>query len=82
MPYEYQCQQCKARSPERHDRRTDAELEQEEHRASEHGGLAPAAGDGVRQVHDAARGDGCLPSGSFLFVLFLIVALVSNCWGR
>ncbi|MES9522440.1 hypothetical protein [Streptomyces capoamus] len=82
MPYEYQCRQCKARSPERHDRQADAELEQEEHRASVHGGLAPAAGDGVRPVHAEARGDGCLPSGSFLFVAFLLLAMLANCWGR
>jgi predicted nucleic acid-binding Zn-ribbon protein len=82
MPYLYECRQCGGRSPERHDRRDDAEDEQTQHRAAAHGGLAPAAGDGVRAVHDEARGDGCLPSGSFLFVLFLIAALVSNCWGR
>ena len=82
MPYEYWCQQCQSRSPDRHDRRDDAEAEQQHHRATVHGGLAPAAGDGVRPVHAEERGDGCLPSGSFLFVLFLMAAILSSCWGR
>lgn len=82
MPYEYWCAECRSRSPERHDRRADADAEQGQHRAMVHGGLAPAAGDGVRPVHAEARGDGCLPSGSFLFVLFLIAAVVSSCWQR
>jgi hypothetical protein len=82
MPYEYECRQCKARSPRRHDREGDAGAEREQHRASAHGGLAPAAGDRVRRVHDEARGDGCLPSGSFLFVAFLVFAVLANCWGR
>lgn len=82
MPYEYECRQCEAVSPERHDRREDAEAEQERHRAATHGGLAPAAGDGIRTVHAGSRGDGCLPSGSWLFFLFLLAAVLSNCWGR
>ncbi|MDX3398431.1 hypothetical protein [Streptomyces sp. ME01-18h] len=82
MPYEYWCRQCDAVSPERRDRSADAEDELVEHRRTAHGGLAPTAGDGVRRVHDEARGDGCLPSGSFLFVAFLIFAVLANCWGR
>ncbi len=82
MPYEYECRQCEARSPLPHGREQDAEAEREQHRASAHGGLAPAAGDRVRRVHDPARGDGCLPSGSWLFFLFLLAAVLSNCWGR
>ena len=82
MPYEYECDQCAARSPERHPHRGDAEAEQHHHRATAHGGLAPAAGDRIRPVHDESRGDGCMPSGSFLFCLFLLAAVVSSCWGR
>jgi hypothetical protein len=82
MPYLYSCRQCGAVSPERHSRRADAEDEQLLHRQTAHGGLAPAAGDEVRQVHDEARGDGCLPSGSFLVFAFLLFAVLANCWGR
>jgi hypothetical protein len=82
MPYEYYCRACAAVSPDRHGRRDDAEDELAEHRRAAHGGLAPAGGDGVRAVHDQARGDGCLPSGSWLFALFLLAAVLSNCWGR
>lgn len=82
MPFLYWCRQCAAVSPERHGRCADAEDELVQHRHAAHGGLAPEAGDGVREVHDAARGDGCLPSGSFLFVTFLIFAVLANCWGR
>lgn len=82
MPYEYWCAQCEAISPARRDRRVDAEDELLAHRHATHGGLAPAGGDGVRLVHAEARGDGCLPSGSFLFVAFLLFAVLANCWGR
>lgn len=81
MPYEYQCWQCEARSPRQHDDRADAEAEQNEHRTAAHGGLAPTAGDGVRRVHAEARGDGCLPSGSFWALLFLLALVLANCWG-
>ncbi|MGW4042974.1 hypothetical protein [Streptomyces sp. NPDC004721] len=82
MPYEYQCRQCDAISPARRDHREDAEADQEQHRATTHGGLAPAAGDGVRRVHAEARGDGCLPSGSFWALLFFLALVLANCWGR
>lgn len=82
MPYLYWCRQCAAVSPERRTRRADAEDELLQHRESAHGGLAPAAGDGVREVHDQTRGDGCLPSGSFLFFAVLLFAVLANCWGR
>lgn len=82
MPYEYWCAACDAVSPERRDREADAMDDGVAHRRDEHGGLAPAAGDGVRPVHSAARGDGCLPSGSFLFFAFLLLAVLANCWGR
>lgn len=81
MPYEYRCAVCRSKSP-RHDHRIDAEAEQDWHRGTVHGGLEPAAGDGVRPVHDESRGDGCLPSGSFLFFMFLLAAVLANCWGR
>lgn len=80
MPFVYWCAECRARSEEPHDHRGDAEDEREEHRATMHGGLAPAAGDGVRAVHAAGRTGSC--SGSLLFVLFLIAAVLANCWGR
>lgn len=82
MPFLYWCRQCAAVSPERRARRADAEDELLQHRQTAHGGLAPAAGDGVREVHDQARGDGCLPSGSALFIAFLLFAVLANCWGR
>lgn len=82
MPFLYWCRQCEAVSPERRARRADAEDELLQHRHSTHGGLAPAAGDGVREVHDQTRGDGCLPSGSALFIAFLLLAVLANCWGR
>lgn len=82
MPYVYECRQCEAVSPERRERRDDAEDELVEHRRAAHGGLAPAAGDGVRRVHAEARGDGRLPAGSWWALLFLLALMVSNCWGR
>lgn len=82
MPYEYRCRACDATSPEQRARREDAEDELVEHRRGAHGGLAPAAGDGVHQVHADARGDGCLPAGSFWALLFLLALLMANCWGR
>ena len=82
MPYEYWCAQCEADSPERRERRADAEDEVVAHRRAAHGGLAPAAGDGVRHVHAEARGDGILPRGSCLAVLFLLALVLANCWGR
>lgn len=82
MPYEYECRQCDVKSPRRHDRRQDADEDQEQHRATAHGGLAPAAGDGVRRVHSAARGDGVLPSGSLWAALFLLALVLANCWGH
>ncbi|MGD6761370.1 hypothetical protein ACOKM5_20765 [Streptomyces sp. BH097] len=80
MPYAYWCAECGAESPKPHDRRDDADAEQEHHRATTHGGLAPARGDGVRAVHAVGRTGTC--SGSLLFVLFLIAMVLSNCWGR
>lgn len=82
MPYEYFCRSCDAVSPERRAREADAEDELVEHRRSSHGGLAPAAGDGVRLVHAEARGDGVFPRGSCLAVLFLLALVLANCWGR
>lgn len=82
MPYEYFCRSCDAVSPERRDRHADAEDDLVQHRRTAHGGLAPASGDGVRPVHAEARGDGCLPSGSLLFFVFLLAAVLANCWGR
>jgi hypothetical protein len=82
VPYEYWCADCRAVSPERRARRADAEDELVDHRRDAHGGLAPAAGDGVRSVHAEARGDGCLPSGSFWAALFFLALLLANCWGR
>lgn len=82
MPYEYECRQCDARSPRQHDHREDADAEQEQHRADAHGGLAPATGDGVRRVHAEARGDGCLPAGSFWALLFLLALVLAKCVGH
>lgn len=82
MPYVYECSQCDARSPRRHDHREDAKDEQERHRGDAHGGLAPTAGDQVRRVHAEARGDGFLPSGWPWALVVLLVLLLSNCWGR
>jgi hypothetical protein len=82
MPYEYWCRECRAVSPEQRERSADAEDELVEHRRTTHGGLAPAAGDGVRRVHAQARGDGCLPSGSFMAALFFLALFLANCWGR
>lgn len=82
MPYEYFCRACDAVSPERRERRVDAEDELVEHRRAGHGGLAPAAGDGVRSVHAEARGDGLFPRGSCLAVVFLLALVLANCWGR
>ena len=82
MPYEYFCLQCQALSPARRDREADAADELVEHRRAVHGGLRPAAGDGVRRVHAEARGDGILPDRSCLFVLFLLALVLANCWGR
>jgi hypothetical protein len=82
MPYEYWCRSCDVVSPARRDRRDDAEADQDEHRAAAHGGLAPAAGDGVRRVHAEARGDGVLPAGWGWALLFFLLLVLANCWGR
>lgn len=82
MPYEAWCGHCEVVSPERRAREADAEDELVEHRRATHGGLRPAAGDGVRRVHAEARGDGVLPSGSLWALLFLLALLLANCWGR
>jgi hypothetical protein len=82
MPYEYFCNACDAVSPQRRAREADAEDELVEHRRDAHGGLRPAAGDGIRHVHAEARGDGCLPAGSFWAAMFFLALLLANCWGR
>ncbi|MGW5409010.1 hypothetical protein [Streptomyces spiralis] len=82
MPYEYECHQCEVRSPRRHDQRAQADADQDEHRAAAHGGLAPAAGDGVRRVHAESRGDGRLPAGWPWALAFFLALLLANCWGR
>lgn len=81
MPHEYFCRACDVVSPERRDHRETAEDDRDAHRQAAHGGLAPGAGDGVRQVHSAARGDGCLPKGSFWAALFFLAVFVANCRG-
>lgn len=82
MPHEYFCRACDAVSPEQRERQADAEDDLVEHRRDTHGGLRPNAGDGVRRVHAEARGDGILPSGSWLAALVLLALLLANCWGR
>ncbi|WP_405925433.1 hypothetical protein [Streptomyces sp. NBC_00035] len=82
MPYEAWCGPCDVVSPERWERRADAEDELVAHRRETHGGLRPAGGDGVRRVHAEARGDGYLPAGSFWALLFLLALVLANCWGR
>jgi len=82
MPYVYECRACEASSPEQWERRDDAEDELVEHRRTTHGGLRPDAGDEVRRVHAAARGDGVLPSGWGWALLVLLALLLANCWGR
>lgn len=82
MPFVYWCGACDAVSPDRRDRREGAEADLVEHRRAAHGGLAPAAGDGVRRVHAQSRGDGVLPSGSLWALLFLLALVLANCWGR
>ncbi|MEH0417837.1 hypothetical protein [Streptomyces sp. B21-083] len=82
MPHEYFCHACDAVSPEQRDREADAEDELVVHRRDTHGGLKPAAGDGVRRVHAEARGDGCLPSGSLWALVFFLALFLANCWGR
>ncbi|MFC9847779.1 hypothetical protein ACFWFF_01515 [Streptomyces sp. NPDC060223] len=82
MPHEYWCEACDAVSPEQHERRADAEDELVEHRRTTHGGLRPAAGDGVRRVHAEARGDGLLPAHSLWALLFLLALILADCWGR
>lgn len=82
MPYQYWCAACDAVSPARRDHREEAEADLDTHRSNTHGGLSPAAGDGVRSVHAESRGDGILPRGSGLAVLFLLALVLANCWGR
>ncbi|MEV4227272.1 hypothetical protein AB0J81_09210 [Streptomyces bobili] len=82
MPWIYECRQCDARSPAQHDHRDGADAEQERHRTDAHGGLAPAAGDGVRRVHADVRGEGFLPAGWGWALLVLLALMLSNCWGR
>lgn len=82
MPWIYECRACEASSAEQWERRDDAEDELVEHRRSTHGGLRPDAGDEVRRVHAASRGDGVLPSGWGWALLVLLVLMLANCWGR
>jgi len=82
MPWIYECRACEASSGEQWERRDDAEDELVEHRRATHGGLRPDAGDEVRRVHAAARGDGVLPSGWGWALLVLLALLLANCWGR
>lgn len=82
MPWIYECRACEASSGERRERRDDAEDELVEHRRAAHGGLKPDAGDGIRQVHAAARGDGFLPTGWQWALLVLLVLLLANWWSR
>lgn len=82
MPWIYECRACEASSGERRERRDDAEDELVEHRRTAHGGLKPDAGDGVRQVHAAGRGDGVLPAGWPWALLVLLALLLANWWGR
>lgn len=82
MAYVYECHQCVARSPEPHSWRSDAEAERDSHRDAVHGGLAPAAGDGVRRARSDERDDGPLPNGGLLAVLILLALVLANCWGR
>lgn len=82
MPYEYVCHACEAVSPERRDRREDAEDELLEHRRAAHGGLRPTAGDDVRAVHAQARGDGLLPDHWQWAALVLLALILANWWGR
>jgi hypothetical protein len=82
MPWIYECRACSAVSAQQWERRDDAEDELVEHRRAAHGGLRPDAGDGIRQVHATARGDGPLPAGWPWALLFLLALLLSNCWGR
>ncbi|WP_069769776.1 hypothetical protein [Streptomyces sp. LUP30] len=81
MPWIYECRACEARSPEERERRDDAEDELVEHRRRVHGGLRPDAGDEVRRVHAAARGDGVLPAGWGWALLVLLALLLANCRG-
>lgn len=82
MPWICECRACDAVSAERWERREDAEDELVQHRRSKHGGLRPEAGDGVRQVHAAARGDGILPAGWPWALLVLLALVAANWWGR
>ena len=82
MPFIYECRACEARSPEERERRDDAEDELVEHRRTAHGGLRPDAGDEVRSVHAAARGDGFLPAGWPWALVVLLLLMLSNWWGR
>ncbi|MFC5217309.1 hypothetical protein [Streptomyces coerulescens] len=82
MPYLYRCRQCRAESPVEHPDRADAEAEQEHHRDTIHGGLAPLGGDGVHRVHAQARGARILPRHSFAAALVMLALILANCWGR
>ncbi|WP_320784175.1 hypothetical protein [Streptomyces sp. CRN 30] len=82
MPYLYTCRQCRTRAPRPRTTCEDAETDQQEHRDAAHGGHAPLDGDGIRRVHDDARGDGLLPRHSCLAALVLLALVLANCWGR
>lgn len=81
MPYRYRCLQCRAESPVEHPDRADAEADQEEHRDSTHGGLAPLAGDRIDHVHATARGARLLPRHTLGAVLLMLALILANCWG-
>lgn len=75
MPYVYRCRQCRASSPPG-PRRT-AEEYRQQHRDTEHGGLAP---DGERIEHvpgSAPHPDGRYVSTAALLGLLVVLAVAS-----
>lgn len=82
MPYRYRCRQCRAESLFEHPDRASAEADQDEHRDSRHGGLAPSAGDSIDRVHADARGHQLLPRHTWAAALVMLALVLANCWGR
>lgn len=83
MLYEYECRQCRAASPPVS--RREAEGYRDEHRAIEHGGLAPYGERIVRVPGSTRHPDGrYVSTGALLggLAVLAVAEAVARVWGR
>ncbi|MFF4834085.1 hypothetical protein [Streptomyces sp. NPDC001315] len=83
MPYVYRCRRCRASSPP--DTRRTAEAYRQQHRDTEHGGLAPDGESIVRVPGSTPDPDGrYVSTGAMLggLALLAVAEFVVRLWGR